>query len=97
MSVKLSVFVLGYHMEGPNSLAAISSDQVFSCQELILSVNTLALDYAFIKLDRAVDPSIGEPSAVMLSSEPLSVNDPLVMIGFSEWFTPQSRRRRFCQ
>ena len=37
-------FVLGYHMESESDLAPLTAGDVFSCQQLILSVNTNALD-----------------------------------------------------
>ena len=75
-------FVFGYLMDNADRLAAINREQVFSCQQLLSQINTPALDYAFVKLDRAVDPAIGEPSPVIQSTEPLSQGEPLVMMGF---------------
>ncbi len=75
-------FVFGYYMQNGTSLAPINSNQVFTCQRLLSNINTSALDYAFIQLDRPVDSSVGEPAQVTQSAEPLSLNDPLVMMGF---------------
>ena len=41
-----------------------------------------ALDYAFIKLDRPVNPMFAEPAPITQSAEPLAQGAPLVMMGF---------------
>ena len=74
-------FVLGYLMEA-NGLAPLSSSDVFSCQQLILTYNDNEVDYAFVRLDRPVPNERGEPAPVSLSTLPLSQGEPLVMMGF---------------
>ena len=75
-------FVLGYAMNSEDELASLTSDQVFSCRQLVLSVNTNSLDYAFVRLDRAVNPMFAEPAPVTQSVEPLAQDEPIVMMGF---------------
>ena len=75
-------FILGYQMDSAEDLAPITSESVFSCSPLVLSVDTNGLDYAFIRLDRPVNPMLAEPAPIIQNSEPLDQNEPLVMMGF---------------
>ena len=75
-------FVFGYYMQDSNTLAPINTNQVFSCERLLSNINRFPLDYAFIKLDRAVDPSVGEPAPVTQTATPVLLNSPVVMMGF---------------
>ena len=53
-------FVLGYLME-EDGLAPLSSSDVFYCLQLLVSYDDGEADYAFIKLDRPVPLTQGEP------------------------------------
>ena len=75
-------FVFGYYMQDSNNLAPINTNQVFNCQRLLSNINRFPLDYAFIKLDRPVDATIGEPAPVFQDSVPVELNSPVVMMGF---------------
>lgn len=74
-------FVLGYYME-QEGLAPLSASDVFLCEELVLSYDDGEVDYAFIKLDRPVPITQGEPSPVRRTRLPLSEGDPLILMGF---------------
>lgn len=75
-------WVLGYLMEDESQLGPMNSADVFGCGQLVLSLNTNTLDYAFIRLDRAVDPLRGEPAPVSARVDALALGEPLVMMGF---------------
>jgi len=74
-------FVLGYQME-LEGLAPLSSGDVFSCQQLVMTYDDGQVDYAFVKLDRPVPLTQGEPAPVRRAQLPLQEGDPLVMMGF---------------
>ena len=76
------VFVLGYEMDGPDTLAPITADQLYRCRRLVLSVNNNSLDFAFIQLDRPVSPLLAEPAPINLDPLPLPEGESLVMMGF---------------
>lgn len=74
-------FVLGYYMEA-DGLATLTTEHIFSCLQLVATYDDGDVDYAFVKLNRPVPIELGEPAPVRLSSLPLQVGDPLVMMGF---------------
>ena len=75
-------FVFNYYYEGPDQLATIQLDRdVYDCAELVVWQDDGSDDYAIVRLARAV-AAPHRPAPVWRGSGPLSVDDPLVVIGF---------------
>jgi V8-like Glu-specific endopeptidase len=76
--------VFNYYMESESDRATITSDDVFSCAELVvheLSSGREVLDYAILRLDRPATPR-HSPAPVRTAVAPLSSGDPITIIGF---------------
>ncbi|MFH0902302.1 MAG: trypsin-like peptidase domain-containing protein, partial [Pseudomonadota bacterium] len=83
--------VFNYYRDAPDSMAVITSEDVFSCAQVVVrkldryldyvSFRNLHLDYAIIRLDRPATPRFA-PAPVRKSREPLSNGDAVAVIGF---------------
>ena len=77
-------YVFNYYLDGPDSLAPIRDEDVYTCERVLLdedpSLGAITPDFALIQLDRPVEGS-HEPVAVRPAS-PLQQNAPISMIGF---------------
>ena len=74
-------FVFDYFYEADGRLANIAASDVYGCAELVAQQNGGGVDYAVVRLDRAVDAARA-PASVRLEDEPLTVDQPLVVLGF---------------
>ena len=77
-------YVFNYHLDGPNQLALIRDEDVYSCDRVVLQSDPvddgLTPDFAIIRLDRPVE---GAHAAVSIRpATPFSEGDPISMIGF---------------
>ena len=77
-------FVFDYHLEGPDELLPVRAENVYSCEELVLdldsSAGSLAPDFSVVRLDRPVG---GNRRPVDFRVDvPLDLGDPVAMIGF---------------
>lgn len=77
-------YVFNYHLDGPNELALIEDQDVYSCKRLALeadaSATELTPDFAIIELDRPVEG--GHRPVAVRPATPLGEGDPVAMIGF---------------
>ncbi|MFH0900893.1 MAG: trypsin-like peptidase domain-containing protein, partial [Pseudomonadota bacterium] len=83
--------VFNYYRDALDHLAVITSEDVFSCAQVVvskqdpfrdyLSYHHFALDYAIIRLDRPATPRFA-PAPVRQSREPLATGDAVAVIGF---------------
>ena len=76
--------VFNFYMESANERATITSDNVYSCAEIVvheLSSGRETLDYAILRLDRPASPT-HSPAPVRTAVAPLSSGDPITIIGF---------------
>ncbi|MBW2699736.1 MAG: trypsin-like peptidase domain-containing protein [Deltaproteobacteria bacterium] len=72
-------FVFNYAMADADALNTITSDDVYSCVEVLVLEETEELDYAIVRLDR---PVVGRSPAVLeTSSMPLAEGTELVVMG----------------
>ncbi|MEM7434766.1 MAG: serine protease [Myxococcota bacterium] len=79
-------FVFNYHLDGPNRLAAIEDDDVYSCAEVVLREETSTSspptpDFAVVRLDRTVSGG-HRPADVRPATETLGTGELVTMIGF---------------
>jgi uncharacterized protein (TIGR03382 family) len=77
-------YVFDYYLEGPNQLAPIRDEDVYSCQEVVLELDApatdLTPDFAIIQLDRPVEG--GHQPVTVRPASALDEGDPIAMIGF---------------
>ena len=80
-----SSFVFDYYLSGPQELAGIDAEDVYSCARIVLRAQVtgpdIAPDFAVIQLDRPVEGGQA-PAPVRPATEPLSRGEPVTMIGF---------------
>ncbi|MEM8607461.1 MAG: serine protease [Myxococcota bacterium] len=78
-------FVFNYHLEGPMELAAIDDDDVYECETIALrgeaGGDVPTPDFAVVRLDRSVSGG-HRPASIRPATLPLTVGEPLTMIGF---------------
>lgn len=72
-------FVFGYHMAAAGRLNTVTTQDIFSCARVVARVESDALDYAVVQLDRSASPRF-TPATVRVGP-PLAAGTPLVMIG----------------
>ncbi|MFN3199359.1 MAG: trypsin-like serine peptidase [Bradymonadia bacterium] len=74
-------FVFGYHHgESPDALSPITSDDVYTCRELIVSFDDGRADYAIVQLDR---PAVAHtPAPVRPGDGPMVQGESVTLIGF---------------
>lgn len=77
-------YVFDYHLDGPNLLAPIEDEDVYSCNRVLLEEDArfgeLTPDFALIQLDRPVEGA-HSPVAIRPAS-PLEAQERISMIGF---------------
>ncbi len=82
-------FVFGYYNQAPKRLAKLTSDDVFSCAEVLAhradrprrGATDKTLDFALVRLDRAATPRF-EPVKVRYERAALREGDALAVFGF---------------
>jgi MYXO-CTERM domain-containing protein len=79
-------FVFKYHHEAAGRLAPITAADVFSCAEIITSVERMnpdgtRQDYAFVRLDRSAAPRF-TPASVARANGPTMMGQSVSVIGF---------------
>ena len=83
-------YVFDYYLDGPDQLASIRDEDVYTCRRLVLdedpTFGAQTPDYAVIELDRPVeDPLDGDlkrQPVAFRSTSGLEQGDPIAMIGF---------------
>lgn len=70
-------FVFGYAVDAAGALEPITTDDVFTCAEVV--ARSSAEDFAIVRLDRPTDR---EPAPIRAGCFALEPGDPLVMYGF---------------
>lgn len=77
-------YVFNYRLDGPDFLAAIADEDVYSCKRVALEADSvgsnLTPDFAVIQLDRPVEG--GHVPAAIRPAVALEEGDPISMIGF---------------
>lgn len=78
--------VFKYYYESAGTSATITSDDVFSCQRIVVRRledigRDTSFDYAIIQLDRSATPRF-EPAPVRRSPDPLAADDALALVSF---------------
>lgn len=76
-------YVFNFLMTGENTLATITSDDVYGCKAIAVREMTNSVDYAVIQLDRPVVPPL-EPVAVRTVNEALAQGTWISVIGFPD-------------
>ncbi len=77
-----TLFVFNYRMADADNLEPITADDVFSCQEIVVSTYTSeSVDYAIVRLERSATPRF-TPAIVKTDASPVPVDTPLVMVGY---------------
>jgi MYXO-CTERM domain-containing protein len=79
-------FVFKYYHEAAGRLATITADDVFSCTEIITSVDRMnpdgtRQDYAFVRLNRSAAPRF-TPASVARTNGPTTMGQSVTVIGF---------------
>ncbi len=79
-------FVFKYYHEAAGRLATITADDVFSCAEIITSVDRMnpdgtRQDYAFVRLNRSAAPRF-TPASVARTNGPTTMGQSVTVIGF---------------
>ena len=73
-------FVFDYLYEEEGVLRALTADDVYTCEALLVQRNDGDLDYAIVQLDR---PVVGhEPAPVRPGDDPVDVGAPMAVVGF---------------
>lgn len=72
--------VFNYYMDTATTRHTITTQDVFSCKQILTRAETTTVDYAVIKLDRPATPRF-TPAVVRKAKTPLSVGEPLMVIG----------------
>ena len=77
-------YVFNYHLDGPDELALIEDEDVYSCKRVALETDSsgtdLTPDFAIIELDRPVEG--GHKPLAIRPATPLDDGDSVAMIGF---------------
>jgi V8-like Glu-specific endopeptidase len=74
-------YVFRFYMEAEGRVATITSEDVFTCAELVTQRSTDDRDYAVIRLDRAATPR-HQHVTVQRTAEALATGQSLILIGF---------------
>lgn len=79
-------FVFKYYHEAAGRLATITAEDVFSCAEIITSVDRMnpdgtRQDYAFVRLNRSAAPRF-TPASVARTNGPTTMGQSITVIGF---------------
>jgi MYXO-CTERM domain-containing protein len=79
-------FVFKYYHEAAGRLATITAEDVFSCAEIITSVDRMnpdgtRQDYAFVRLNRSAAPRF-TPASVARTNGPTTMGQSVTVIGF---------------
>lgn len=75
-----TAFVFNYVMTSETSLAPVTIDDVFYCEEIVVREETSTVDYAIVRIDRPATPQ-HEPAFINAAPEAVPVDSPLVVIG----------------
>jgi len=75
------VYAFNYYYEAPDTLATMTTDDLYRCESIVSQVDSGGLDYAVIRLDRPVPPP-HEPVSVVPGDEALARSAPVTVIGF---------------
>jgi hypothetical protein len=78
-------YVFNYYLDGPNRLASIRDEDVYTCNRVVLerdaAIDEVTPDFVVVQLDRPVEGT-HLPVEFHPAAEPLEKGDPLSMIGF---------------
>lgn len=73
-------FVFKYYRDAEGSLERVTTDDIFSCSELVAHRYNSSIDYAVVRLDRSAAPRF-TPAPVKRADEALSRGDQVAVIG----------------
>ncbi|MCP4504358.1 MAG: trypsin-like peptidase domain-containing protein [Deltaproteobacteria bacterium] len=77
-------FVFNYYLESASSLAPVTTEDIYSCQEVVaFALGTSGgrdLDFAIVKLDRPVGPG-RSPASIAASADDVAPSMPVSIIG----------------
>jgi V8-like Glu-specific endopeptidase len=75
-----NLFVFDYYMTSASQLHAVTSDDVYSCRQVVAHALSGGLDYAIVRLDRTVTGRA--PAPVDPTAAALPVGTPLIVNGY---------------